>query len=189
MTEFMRPFALDALRDKVVRQRIEAEAPERIALATRFGILGIGRLAAELKVQRIRAGRAVRVEGHILASLSQACVVSLQPVAQTMDERFSVVFVPPEDLKPLPVNEDGDVDIDAVDPDEELEEPLPEGSLDLGELVAQEFAVALDPYPRAPDAAFTKTWGEDAPADEASVLPEGKIRPFADLKARLKKEK
>lgn len=189
MTEFMRPLALDALRDRAVHQRIEADGPERAALAARFGILGIGRLAAELKVQRVRAGRAVRVEGRIRASLSQACVVSLQPVAQTMDESFSVVFVPPEDLKPLPVDEAGDVDLDAIDPEEELEEPLPEGPLDLGELVAQEFAVALDPYPRAPGAAFTQTWGEDAPAEVASVPPEGKIRPFADLKARLKKEK
>lgn len=189
MTEFMRPFALDALRDRAVHQRIEADAPERAALAARFGILEIGRLAAELKVQRVRAGRAVRVEGRILAGLSQACVVSLQPVVQTMDATFSVVFVPPEDLKPLPLDEAGDVDVDAIDPDEELEEPLPEGPLDLGELVAQEFAVALDPYPRAPGAAFTPTWGEDTSAAAASAPPEGRIRPFADLKARLKKEK
>jgi hypothetical protein len=99
------------------------------------------------------------------------------------------VFVPPEDLKPLPLDEAGDVDMDAIDPDEELEEPLPEGPLDLGELVAQEFAVALDPYPRAPGAAFTPTWGEDPAGVAAGEPPEGKIRPFADLKARLQKEK
>ena len=84
---------------------------------------------------------------------------------------------------------DGAIDVDAIDPDEELEEALPEGPLDLGELVAQEFAVALDPYPRAPGAAFKPVWGADEVPDPAETPPEGKIRPFADLKARLKKEK
>lgn len=189
MSEISRTFSLDALRDRPVHQRFEADADERIALAKRFSILGIDRLAAELKIQRVRAGRAVRVEGRIQATLSQACVVSLQPVAQSMDAKFAVVFVPAEDLKPLPVDEDGAIDFDAVDPDEELEEPLPDGPLDLGELVAQEFAVALDPYPRAPNASYRPNWGEEPPAPDASAPPEGKIRPFADLKARLKKEK
>jgi len=189
MNDLSRPFALDALRDRPVHQRVEADANERAALAKRFSILGIDRLEAELKVRRVRAGRAVRVEGRIQAALSQACVVSLQPVAQTMDAEFAVVFVPAEDLKPLPVDEDGAIDVDALDPDEELEEQLPDGPLDLGELVAQEFAVAIDPYPRAPGATYQESWGETPPVDEAGDPPEGKIRPFADLKARLKKEK
>lgn len=189
MTEMSRPFALETLGDKQVHQRIEANAGERAALAERFSILGIDSLAAEIKLRRVRAGRAVRVEGRIRAALTQACVVSLQPVAQTMDAEFTVVFVPAEDLKPLPVDEDGAIDIDALDPDEELEDQLPDGPLDLGELVAQEFAVALDPYPRAPDASYRANWGDEPPAPEANAPPEGKIRPFADLKARLKKEK
>ncbi|MBI3504757.1 MAG: DUF177 domain-containing protein [Proteobacteria bacterium] len=189
MNEFSRPYALDALRERPVRQRLQADTAERAVLAKRFDILGIDRLEADLKLNRVRAGRAVRVEGRITASLSQACVVTLQPVAQTMDAKFSVVFVPPEDLKPLPVDEDGAIDLDAIDPDEELEEPLPEGALDLGELVAQEFAVALDPYPRAPGASFQPNWGEVLPVAESGAPPEGKIRPFADLKAKLKKEK
>jgi uncharacterized metal-binding protein YceD (DUF177 family) len=184
MSEFARPFALDALRDRPVHQRLAAEPAERASLAKRLGILGIDRLEAELKVQRVRAGRAVRVEGRITAALSQACVVSLQPVAQSVDETFVTVFVPAEDMKPLPVDEEGAIDVDAMDPDEELEEPLPEGPLDLGELVAQEFAVALDPYPRAPGATFKENWSAAVPA-----APEGKIKPFADLKARLDKEK
>jgi len=189
MSEFSRPFALDALRDRPVHQRVQTDAAERAELAKRFDILGIDSLEAMLKINRTRGGRAVRVEGRITASLTQACIVSLQPVAQTMDATFTVVFVPSEDLKPLPVDEDGAIDVDAIDPDEELEEALPEGPLDLGELVAQEFAVALDPYPRAPGAVFKPTWGEDDAPDPADGPPEGKIRPFADLKAKLKKEK
>lgn len=185
MTEFERPYALDALRDRPVHHKIAAEPAERAALAKRFGLLTLDKLEAKLTLRRVRAGRAVRVEGKIAATLKQACVVSLQPVAQTVAEEFAVLFVPPEDLKPVPVDENGEIDVAALAAEEELEEALPDGPIDLGELVAQEFAVAIDPYPRAENAEFQPQWGEPAPA----AVPEGKIRPFADLKAKLGKEK
>jgi hypothetical protein len=45
----------------------------------------------------------------------------------------------------------GGVEIE-IDPDVDVPEPLGEDGLDLGEVAAEEMAVALDPYPRAPDA-------------------------------------
>lgn len=185
MSEFPRPFALDALRERPVRHTVTATPEECAALATRFGVLAIDRLEAKLTLQRARAGRAVRVEGRIAAALQQACVVSLQPVAQKVAEKFSVLFVPPEDLKPIPVDADGEIDVAAIAAEDELEESLPDGPLDLGELVAQEFAVTIDPYPRAEGAQFRPQWGEAA----AVEAPKGKIKPFADLKAKLDKEK
>lgn len=188
MNEFARPFALDSLRDRAVRQKIDAGPAERAALAARFGILGIDRLHGELALRRVRAGNAVRVEGRLRADVTQACVVTLVPVLQTIDTDFAVVFVPPEDLKPIPVDEDGAVDIEAFAAEEDLEEALPEGPLDLGELLAQELAVALEPYPRAPGASFQPVWGEEPAAEPVAPPPEGKIRPFADLKARLQQD-
>lgn len=188
MTEFSRPFALDALRDRAVRQRVSAEKEECSALARRFGILAIRKIEAELSIRRVRAGRAVRVDGNLSAEVSQACVVSLVPVAQKIETDFVTIYVPAEDLKPLPVDEAGDIDVDALDPEAELEEALPEGPLDLGELVAQELAVALDPYPRAEGAKFKENWG-DAGETVPDALPEGRVRPFADLRDRLKKDK
>jgi uncharacterized metal-binding protein YceD (DUF177 family) len=186
MSEFERPYALDALRERPVHHKIAANADECAALAKRFGVLGIGKLEARLVLSRVRAGRAVRVEGKISAALEQACVVSLQPVGQKVSEKFAVLFVPAADLKPVPVDEDGEVDIAALAAEDELEEALPDGPLDLGELVAQEFAVAIDPYPRAEGAQFNAQWGAAAPVVS---LPEGKIRPFADLKDKIAKEK
>jgi uncharacterized metal-binding protein YceD (DUF177 family) len=127
VSEFARPFALDALRERPVRHTVTAAAEERAALAKRFGVLAIDRLEAKLVLQRVRAGRAVRVEGRIAADLQQACVVSLQPVAQRVVEKFSVLFVPPEDLKPIPVDADGEIDVAAIAAEDELEESLPDG--------------------------------------------------------------
>lgn len=190
MSEFERPFALDSLRDRTVRQNLDAGPAERSALAARFGILGIGRLEGELALRRVRAGRAVRAEGRLRADVTQACVVTLVPVPQSIDTEFAVVFVPPEDLKPIPVDDEGAVDIEAFAADEDLEEALPDGPLDLGELLAQELAVALEPYPRAPGASFQPLWGEAGAAagEPAAPPPEGKVRPFADLKARLQQD-
>jgi uncharacterized metal-binding protein YceD (DUF177 family) len=179
VSEFERPFALDKLGDRAVSTAIEADEAERVALARRFGALGIARLAAKFKIRRARAGRAVRLEGTVEGEVVQACVVSLAPVRQTINERFVALYVPAADLKPIETDADGNVSLDAFLGDEELEEALPEGPLDLGEIAAQEFAVAIDPYPRAPGAGFQADWGS---------VPE-RVSPFADLKAKLEKRK
>lgn len=177
MSEFERLFALDKLGDRAVSMAIEANEAERQALARRFGVLGIGRLAATFKIRRARAGRAVRLEGAVEGEVTQACVVSLTPVRQTIGEKFVTLYVPEADLKPIETDEEGNVSLDAFLGDEELEEALPEGPLDLGEIAAQEFAVAIDPYPRAKGAGFQADWGT-APA---------RVSPFADLQAKLEK--
>jgi uncharacterized metal-binding protein YceD (DUF177 family) len=179
MSEFERPFALDKLGDRAVSMSIEANEAERQALARRFGVRGIGRLAAQFKIRRARAGRAVRVEGAVEGEVTQACVISLAPVRQTISENFVTLYVPEADLKPIETDEEGNVSLDTFLGDEELEEALPEGPLDLGEVAAQEFAVAIDPYPRAAGAGFQAEWGE---------APE-RVSPFADLKAKLEKRK
>jgi hypothetical protein len=71
-----------------------------------------------------------------------------------------------------------------IDPEgETVIEPWPEGSLDIGEAVAQELAVALDPYPHAPGAALESAWQPEAAAEESA-------KPFAALeKLRNRKEK
>jgi Large ribosomal RNA subunit accumulation protein YceD len=177
MSEFARPYALDKLGDRPVATAIEASDAERAALAARFGVLAIARLTAKFKIRRARAGRAVRLEGAVEGEVTQACVVSLAPVRQTIREKFVTLYVPEADLKPIEMDEAGAVSLDAFLGDEELEEALPDGPLDLGEIAAQEFAVAIDPYPRADGAGFKADWGAGAPL----------ASPFADLKAKLGK--
>ncbi|MFM7346448.1 MAG: DUF177 domain-containing protein [Tagaea sp.] len=179
MSEFARPFALDKLGDRAISTAIEATAEECASLAKRFGVLGIDSLSAKFKLRRARAGRAVRLEGAVEGALTQSCVVSLAPVRQTIREKFVTLYVPEADLKPIETDEEGALNLDAFLGDEELEEALPDGPLDLGEIAAQEFAVAIDPYPRAEGAGFKADWG-------AAVE---RVSPFADLKAKLEKRK
>ena len=48
----------------------------------------------------------------------------------------------------VPVEAEGEVEID---PEAEVPEPLADDQLDLGEVLAEELSLALDPYPRSPD--------------------------------------
>jgi uncharacterized metal-binding protein YceD (DUF177 family) len=174
-SEFQRFLAVDPRRDQC-RFAIEASAAERAALAVRFSLPSIESLAATGAV-RARAGGRWRLTARIQARVTQLCVMSLKPVAATIDERFEIDFAAP------PRGEQTDLDIGAEDA-----EPLPEdGRLDVGEIVAQHLYLALDPFPRAPDAAWVDHLEPDSPDNAADAddrtSPE-RPSPFAALARR-----
>ncbi|SMF43411.1 Uncharacterized metal-binding protein YceD, DUF177 family [Tistlia consotensis] len=171
--EFSRPFNLRELGERPVRREVEADAHERAALAERFGLIGLERLVGELTLRRLRGGSVVRVTGRLSAAATQRCVVTLGPVPAVLDEGFELDFQPA-----------GGQDAAEVVLDAEVDEPEPlEGDrLDLGELVAQQFALALDPYPRAPGAELVqRDWGA---SDEEEVPSDNPFAALASLKDR-----
>ncbi len=169
-TEFSRIYALDTLGEP--RQvAIEATVEERTALAARFGLNALDRLSAEATL--IRDGAIVSATGRIKAQVAQACVASGADVPQTIDEPFTLRFLPESDTT------DDEVEIaeDGLD-----DMPYSGAAIDLGEAVAQTMALALDPFPRAPDA--------DAVLRAAGVLQEGEATapsPLAGLADLFKK--
>lgn len=125
-----------------------------------------------------RAGGLVRVTGPVHASVVQTCVVTLVPLPAEVSEEVGVTFATVAPKTPERAEEEELVALSAEDPPEEAFE----GIVDLGELAVAQIALGLDPYPRAPGAAFNSaTW---APQDEK----EAGESPFAVL-AELKKKK
>src|SRR6056297_1320009 len=61
-------------------EAIAADEGERAALAERFGLRGIGRLAATVRLRRRKGGRLVLVDGTLSADVTQDCVVTLEPL-------------------------------------------------------------------------------------------------------------
>ena len=92
--EFSRPLALGLVGPDGRREVLEANEAERAALARRFGIPAIERLRAELLL-RPEADGAVRAEGRVDAAVVQSCVVTLEPVAQRVDEAVDLRLLPP----------------------------------------------------------------------------------------------
>ncbi len=161
--EFSRPVRLDTIGTQARAIRIEADETERKALARRFSLSSLGRLEAELNVHS--AGEDVVATGRMQAELVQACVATGAPVPTRIDEAFSLRF------RPEGIPEEGfEVELEA----DELDTLFYEGSaVDVGEAVAQTLALALDPYPRADDAAQALR--------DAGVKDESEAGPFGAL--------
>jgi uncharacterized metal-binding protein YceD (DUF177 family) len=139
--EFSRTVRLDSLGTAPRTIAIEADEGERATLAARFGLIGIDMLRAEAAVRR--EGDIVIAEGRLAGRAEQPCVVTGDPVPAAIDEAFALRFVPAGGEAGEEVElDEGDLDIVAYEG----------GAIDLGEAVAQGFALALDPFPRAPGA-------------------------------------
>jgi uncharacterized metal-binding protein YceD (DUF177 family) len=163
--EFSRQISAEQIGVQETTREIAANADERAKLAMRFGLLALDRLSAVLHLKRGRGG-AVLVQGRFIADVTQACVVTLEPVPAHLEQDFTAIFAPRSAVQA------GEVLI-VLEEDEPPEE-IVEGRIDLGEAVVQQFAVALDPYPRSPKAA------EAAGADSGSK-EQGRKGPFAAL--------
>jgi len=177
-SELVRPIDVAALRLQGQQSiEIEASAAERTAIAKRLGVPKIDLLSAGLVAEPWK-GEGVRVHGEYRAVLEQTCVVTLEPIPVTLSEPVEVFFAaesaaPDQELEEM-------LDPEAPDPPE----PLPaSGFIEAGELVVQLLAVALDPYPRKPGAAFAGGPG----AQTGTEPPENS--PFAKLAALKRPEK
>jgi uncharacterized metal-binding protein YceD (DUF177 family) len=177
--EFSRPIRLDTLSTEPRRFEIEAGEAERAALAGRFGLVSIGRLAADAVL--IRTGDIVTASGSLAADVVQSCVATAEPVPATLAERFRIDFLPqPAGALPEDEVELGERELDTIF--------YKGGTIDLGEAVAETLSLSLDPYPRSPAA--------EAALNEAGVKSEDQARaessPFAGLAAlkdKLEKQK
>lgn len=164
--EFSRPIKLDSLSSQARAVAIEADEAERVALAARFDLIAVDRLQAT--VELIRDGDTIDTMGRLSADVVQSCVASAEPVLAHIDETFQLRFVPDAMFESAAEEvELSENDCDVVG--------YSGATIDLGEAVAETLALALDPFPRSPNA--------DAALREAGVLDEEDAGPFSALKA------
>lgn len=149
MSEFTRVVSAARLGSETFRQHIVANAEERAALARRFGLVALDRLEADVELVR-ETGGTLLLSATFAAEFAQQCIVTLDPVAGSVNESFRLRYGPPEAEETVPAGED--------DP---AFEPLEDESIDIGEAIAQEFSLALPPFPRAADAAIPAEPEED----------------------------
>ncbi|MFQ5774351.1 MAG: DUF177 domain-containing protein [Kiloniellaceae bacterium] len=167
--EFSRLMPVERLGEAEAREEIAATPEERAAVARRFDLRALDELRAVVRVRR-EGKDLIRVRGRFTADLVQTCVVSLEPVRNRLEESFTQLYT----LAPAAAA----VREAVVEPDEEEPpEAVGPSGIDLGEAVAQQLAVALDPYPRAPGAKLSQAaLGERGEAGDDGG-------PFAALKA------
>ena len=155
---------------------IEADQAIRHAIADVGGLREVLSAQASFDVTPKSGGR-FHVSGQVRARIGQTCVVTLDPMESDIDEAIDLIFAPPEQVPQLAALVDEAEHSDGETPDPP--EPIENGIIDLGRLATDALYLAIDPYPRKPDAVFE-------PLVEA-VDPED--HPFAALKALKAKPK
>ncbi|CAA7623723.1 conserved hypothetical protein [Candidatus Terasakiella magnetica] len=166
--EFPRPQAVDQIPARGHAVTLTADSSECAALALRLDLQSVRALSAKVELTPLGRTGKVRVRGSFSAEVVQTCGVTLAPLPAHVEDDFELTFAPPE----LVVDEDSEIELswDRQDPPD----PIIDGTIDLGEVVAEHLALALDPFPRAPDAAFQ-------PPFEPPEMPEERPNPFAVL--------
>ena len=168
--EFSRPERVETIGAEPRAFAIEADPHERRALAVRFGLVDIDRLAAEFTVRRDAQG--IVLAGRVESAVTQACSATGDPLAVRLDEPVELRFVEP-------VVDAAEVELggDALDTIE-----IEGGAIDLGEVAAETLALALDPFPRSPGAAAALR-AAGVVSEEEAASPNA----FAGLRAMLGK--
>ncbi len=171
--EFSRRVEVNKIGTTASAAAIEATPAERAALAARFDLPEIPSLRADVTLRRVGDGGLARVTGHLSAEVVQTCVISLEPFAARVEEDFELLFGGEAG------QEEAEVVIEMGE--EEPPEPIRGGAIDIGEAVAEQLALALDPFPRKPGVAFDGYSVGGAPEQDAE-----RPNPFAKL-AQLKR--
>ena len=172
--EFERLVYAGQIGERGTLQELSATEAERAALVRRFDLMSLERLEAGVRLREIGKGLA-RATGRLVADVVQRCVVTLNPVQVRLEKDFSIVFSADAAAKVAEI-------VVAADRDDPPE-AMVDGWIDLGEAVVQQFALALDPYPRVADAALPsgcgvgdRSGGDDKTDSPFAVLGPRRIR-------------
>lgn len=165
--------------DKDEKVNVRPGPAELKAIAKAYDLDAVNELTAEFTLKPYRKA-GLRIVGPLTATIAQTCVVSLEPFETVLEIDVDRTFEPqssrPRKIRDL--NEDGEIEIDL----ETLDPPdvILDGVLDLGAVICEELALAIDPFPRKPGVEF-EGGGEDEMPEP--VEQEAKPSPFSALKA------
>lgn len=171
-SEFSRPFKLVDLADGGIEQHLEATAAERRGLAVWLGLAKLNLLEADVELTPWRRD-GMRLHGRLRAEVEQICVVTLDPLQRIYEHAFERTFLPAQPVAMTSVAETV-IDIDADEPPD----PVENGIVDLGVVLAEELALVIDPYPRKDGVSVDS---------EAVAETDTSVNPFARLIALKKR--
>jgi hypothetical protein len=154
--ELHRPVAVERVGPAGLEYVVEASRDECAALAQRMNLPAVLSLNCRFRLEQELAA-ALLVRGHLIARVVQTCVVSLDDFTTTVEEQFAVRCVA------------AGMETDNPDPEAMDEIVHAGGIVDLGEAAAEQLALALDPYPRAPGAELPDIEMEPEPHQFASL--------------------
>lgn len=151
---------------------IAATPAELGSIARLLDLAALDAMALSYRLTRGGEGR-VHLSGRLTAQVTQACVVSLEPVAASIDVPVEVDFWPAPLFEALEHSAGEPGHTGLLD----WPEPIVDGKIDLGSILYETLATTLDPYPKREGASFQ--WPQGAPQPPQPA----KTGPFAALAA------
>ncbi len=178
----------DDVGSSVLRVKSVPPASFYPVLCRRLGLHSIEEIEADLTLQRNNVNKVVHVKGEIRANVHQKCVVTAEPVQESVTDVFDAWFKDPnqavsfEKAKRERRSRKEQEKLPMIDEHDDPEEII-DGKINLSDLVVQYFSLALSPYPRLEGAVYQS---DDNGLGDA---PEGAYdNPFAALKDWKKSE-
>ena len=166
---------LTDVSERGLEVRRSATPEERAAAAAELDLLSCDRLDVDYRIREMAGGR-YRLTGRFVADVVQACVVTLEPVADHIEEELDEEFWPEEQIPKSGAGLEGEQEALAAT----IAEPIESGRLEVGRVFYERLGTALEPFPRKPGAELDL----EAINAASDVRPAG---PFAVL-AKLKKD-
>ena len=166
-----RPIRVDEIKLRGSHISVQAEAAELAGIARMLDLPSVESLEGRYLLSR--SGERVKLEGEIKATLHQNCIVTLDPFPVTIAVPLKLDFAPeaPENPRRKSADEDdGKIDIEVRLNEDDPPEPIVDGAIDLGAVTLEFLALALDPYPRKPGAAFAEPPPELPPESPFAAL-------------------
>jgi len=157
---FSYPFSVTKLPKSGAHIEITASRQDCLALAEDFKIPKINEIKADLTISGNT--EKVSVKGEVYAAVTLQCGVSLEYFDSCVKEPVEVEFISEKQAAR------GDI----VENAEDEADYIINGSIDLGQIVSEFFALGLEPFPRKPGVEFT--YCEDGLTDKS---------PFSELKS------
>lgn len=155
-TELHRPILAGQITAHGIDLVVEATPAECSALAVRMGLPEVRELRCRFHLTR-ETGDSIYASGLLYARVVQTCVISLDDFDAVVEENFNIRFVPYGS------------ETDDIDPESDDEIPFENGVIDIGEAAAEQLGLALDPYPRMPDAELPEIEKEPEPHPFAAL--------------------
>jgi uncharacterized metal-binding protein YceD (DUF177 family) len=169
-TEFSHIVTVEPWPEDGLMVDVAATDVECRRLKERFDLVDLRALKASGAIRR--AGDELVFKGRLEAEVVQACVATLKPVPAVVNAPFERRFRRHD--KAASTSRRREVDLLDGEADVEI---LETDHIDVGDVIAEEFYLALDPYPRAGDADLVLAEGEGARRDDdASDHPFAKLR-------------
>ncbi|MGV1013348.1 MAG: DUF177 domain-containing protein [Methyloceanibacter sp.] len=171
---FSRSLRVDEIKDDE-RGEISAAQSEMKTIAALLDLKALEGLGFTYSFRHGGGGRLL-LSGTLKAEITQICVVSLDPVTTALEVPVEAAFWPETMLEALEQQTEDSGSAELLD----WPEPIKDGKIDLGPLIYETLATALDPYPKREGASFEWSQG----TEEGSEAETGPFAALEDLKRR-----